>query len=121
MAGPTLMKMISPFRQFGAPRRELVEPSWDEVLVSPDERQSATGYWREVIAALRANGTLEPVRNHAVLRLVVAYIVCDRASAAVMRSGAPVDVQAWSVHLAASQLAGQIEGDLGLSPRRGAT
>jgi hypothetical protein len=110
--------LLSIFRRQSA---DLTEPSWNEVLASADEQQSATGYWRDVTAALRANGTLGPVLNHAILRLVVAYVVCDRASAAVMRGGVPVDVQAWSVQLAASQLAGQIEVDLGLSPRRGAT
>jgi hypothetical protein len=107
--------LLSIFRRQSA---DLTEPSWEEVLASADEQQSAAGYWREVTAALRANRTLEPVHNHAVLRLVVAYIVCDRASAAVMRSGAPVDVQAWEVQARASQLASQIEGELGLSPRR---
>lgn len=112
------MKMASVFRRFGAPQRDLDEPSWDEVLSSADERQAAASYWRGVTTALQARGNINPVNCHAILRLVVAYIVCDRASAAVMRSGTPVDVQAWNVHLAASQLAGQIEGDLGLSLRR---
>jgi hypothetical protein len=103
---------------FGREPAPLPEPSWDEVLTSPDERQSAAGYWRDATAAMRANRTLDPIHSHAVLRLVVAYIVCDRASAAVLRSGAPVDVQAWTVQQAASQLAGQIESDLGLSTRR---
>jgi hypothetical protein len=112
--------MIKIFRRlFGSSRpMELPDPSWDEVLSSSDERQSAAGYWREATAAMRASRTLDPVHSHAVLRLVVAYIVCDRASAAVMRGGSPVDVQAWNVQREAAQLAGQIEGDLGLSPRR---
>jgi hypothetical protein len=118
MAAPTLMKMISLFRRFGPSQHDLIEPSWDEVLSNADERQAAAGYWRSVATALQARGNIDPVNCHAILRLVVAYIVCDRASAAVMRSGAPVDVQAWNVQLAASQLAGQIECDLGLSTRR---
>jgi hypothetical protein len=107
--------LLSIFRRQSA---DLTEPSWDEVLINPDERQAASSYWQQVTAALRSNRTLDPVRSHAVLRLVVAYIVCDRASAAVMRAGSPVDTHAWAVQLAASQLAGQIESDLGLSPRR---
>jgi phage terminase small subunit len=113
-----LMKIISLFRQFCTAQRELPEPAWSEVLSNADEHRAAAGYWRSVATALQARGNIDPVNCHAILRLVVAYIVCDRASADVMRSGAPVDVQAWNVQLAASQLAGQIESDLGLSPRR---
>jgi hypothetical protein len=106
-------------RLFGAATQpDLTEPSWGEVLSAPEERQAAGSYWQQVTAALRANRTLEPKLSHAVLRLVVTYIVCDRASAAVMRAGSPVDTHAWAVQLAASQLASQIEGDLGLSPCR---
>jgi hypothetical protein len=96
-------KIAAIFRQRPA---DLPEPSWDEVLTSPDERQAAAGYWRDATAS-----------SHAVLRLVTAYLVFDRVSAVNMRGG-QIDVQAWNVQLAASQLAGQIEGDLGLSPRR---
>jgi hypothetical protein len=104
-------------RLFGTVNRsDLTEPSWREVLASPDEQQSAGAYWREIVAASGASGT--PARSHTVLRLVPAYVVFDRASAAVMRAGSPVDPHAWAVQLAASQLASQIEGDLGLFPRR---
>jgi len=78
-------------------------------LAALGERQAAGSYWQQVTAALRSNRTLDPVRSHAVLRLVVAYIVYDRASAAVMRGGSPVDGHAWAVQ-AAGALASLIEG-----------
>jgi hypothetical protein len=112
-----VMKMISLFRRFGPSQHDLVEPSWDEVLSNADERQAAAGYWQGVTAAMGDKRAIRPASAHAILRLVVAYVVFDRASAAVMRSGA-VDERAWGVQVAASQLAAQIERDLGLSPCR---
>jgi hypothetical protein len=99
---------------------DLPEPAWGEVLVSPDERHAAAHYWRGIAAAMRDAGTLKAVNNHAMLRLVTAYLIFDRVSAVNMRGG-QIDVQAWSIHQAASQIASQIESDLGLSPRRRAT
>ena len=89
----------------------LPEPSWEEVLTSPDERQSAAGYWREAMAAMCANGTLKPANSHAVLRLVTAYLIFDRVSAVNMRGG-QIDVQAWDVQARASQLASEGGGVL---------
>jgi hypothetical protein len=105
------MKMISLFRR-SAPSRDLVEPSWDEVLPSADERQAAASYWRGIASAIRATGT---AHNHAVLRLVVSYIVADRTSAEILRGGA--GELAWRTHADASRLATEIERELGLSPR----
>jgi hypothetical protein len=113
-----MMRMISLFRRTNR-QQDLVEPSWNEVLASADERQAATSYWSGITSAMRGNGRLKPENAHAVLRLVTAYLIFDRVSAVNMRRG-QVDVQAWDVQARASQLASQIEGDLGLSPRRGA-
>jgi hypothetical protein len=110
-----MIKIISLFRR--APRHELAEPSWDEVLTSPDERQAAASYWRGIASAFRVHGI---AHSHAVLRLVVAYIVADRTSAEILRGGA--GEQTWRTHLDASRLATEIESQLGLLPsarRRG--
>jgi hypothetical protein len=110
-----LMTILSLFR--GSPQRVLAEPSWDEVLSSADERQAAASYWRGIASAIRVHGT---AHSHAVLRLVVAYIVADRASAEILRGGA--GELAWRAHADASRLATEIELHLGLLPptqRRG--
>jgi hypothetical protein len=118
MAAVQLMKMIGLLRRLGSSQRsDLAEPSWDEVLTSADERQAAASYWREVTTAMQRSGKLKPANAHAVLRLVTAYLIFDRVSAVNMRGG-QIDVQAWDIQARASQLASQIEGDLGLSPRR---
>jgi hypothetical protein len=117
VARPMLMKMISLFRQFGPSEQPLAGPSWPEVLSNSDERQAAAHYWSEVTTAMRDGGKLKPANAHAVLRLVTAYLIFDRVSAVNMRGG-QIDVQAWSIQQAASQIASQIESDLGLSPRR---
>jgi hypothetical protein len=69
-----MIKIISLFRR--APPHELAEPSWDEVLSNADERQAAASYWRGVTTALQAQGNIDPVNCHAILRLVVAYSQC---------------------------------------------
>jgi hypothetical protein len=114
------MKIISLFRRVDRSQPGLAEPSWDEVLASSDERQAAAHYWSEVTTAMRDSGNLKPANAHAVLRLVTAYLIFDRVSAVNMRGG-QIDVHAWSIQQAASQIASQIESDLGLSPRRCAT
>jgi hypothetical protein len=109
--------MPSLWKWFGRERRrDVPQPSWSEVLASADEQAAASAYWQGIDAALGRRG-IDKVRAHAALRLVVAYVVCDRASAAVMRSAA-VDAQAWPVQVAASQLAAQLERDLGLTAGR---
>jgi hypothetical protein len=115
----TSISMIKIFRRLIASSRalELPDPSWGEVLANEDERQNAAEYWREVTSAMRRSGNLKPANAHAVLRLVTAYLIFDRVSAVNMRGG-QIDVQAWDIQARASQLASQIEGDLGLSPRR---
>lgn len=113
-----MSKITALFRRIGlSPKVDLPEPSWGEVLTSPDERRAAADYWRAATAAMCSSGSLTPAGSHAVLRLVTAYLIFDRVSAVNMRGG-QIDVHAWNVQLEASQLAGQIEGDLGLSPRR---
>lgn len=92
----------------------LVEPSWGEVLSNPDERQSAAAYWRDAVAALDARRTIEPTIGAALLRMVIAYIVADRASVEVLRNSGD---HAWRVYLEAAQLATEIECGLGLLPR----
>lgn len=93
---------------------DLPEPAWAEVLANQDERQAASGYWRGITVAMDRKPAAS--NAHAILRLVVAYIVHDRASAAVMRSR-EVDERAWAVQVTASQLAAQLERDLGILPR----
>lgn len=103
------------FRLFRRAPPKLVEPPWADVLASSDEQQSASSYWREVTAAIGARGTLKPVNTHAVLRLVVAYVVADRTSAQFLRGGGAAEL-VWRTYADASRLATEIERDLGLPP-----
>jgi hypothetical protein len=88
-------------------------PPWEEVLANPEERLAAAGYWRDVEAAMRARGTIGPVNFPTVLRLVIAYLVADRASVEVLRS---TGERAWNTYLEAARLATELEGELGLLP-----
>jgi phage terminase small subunit len=106
------------FRLFRRAPPNLLEPSWADVLENSDERESAASYWREVTAAMRSAGTLKQVNAHAVLRLVVAYLVFDRTSEVVLRRGASIETPALEIQRKASLLATRIERELGLSPPR---
>ncbi len=98
---------------FGRAPPPLPEPAWDEVMANSDERRAAAGYWRDITTMLGARRTIDPANGPAILRLVVAYLVADRASAEVLRNAGE---RVWSVYREASQLASAIESDLGLSP-----
>jgi hypothetical protein len=102
------------FSALGRPPVPLEEPAWAEALANPSERQAAAGYWHAIVDELHARGTIEPVHGPAVLRLVIAYLVADRASLEVLRDG--MGERAWRVYLEAAQLAAAIESDLGLLP-----
>jgi hypothetical protein len=98
---------------FRRPPAHLGEPSWEEVLTNPDECQAAAGYWRDIEAALRARGKIAPINFYAMVRLVVAYLVADRAGSEVLRS---TGERAWGMYLDASRLATELEIELGLLP-----
>lgn len=107
----------------------LHEPEWARLLPRKAERAAAAEHWRLVTADMRARDILSPVNAHAVLRLVLATVMHDRAAAKAMRGGPvnepkagnPRAIARPSLYFAAMREAGamaaQLEADLGLSPR----
>ncbi|MBR0551741.1 P27 family phage terminase small subunit [Stakelama marina] len=111
------------------------EPDWSAVFPGraksiAADRANATRYWHDAIADLRATEKLSVVNGHALQRLVIAYILYDRAAVEVIREGPIVPAprtktpmhSPWATAMRdASRMANAIEAELTLSPRRRAS
>lgn len=108
------------------------EPNWRVELPgrwdgATAERRAASAYWREAIGELRENEKLAFVNGHALKRLVIAYVLFDRAARQVATMqpviAAPRTKTAmhnpWTTVMAqCDRMAAQLEAELTLSPRR---
>jgi P27 family predicted phage terminase small subunit len=111
------------------------EPDWKRLLHGRGarieaDRATARRYWSTVVAELRAGDKLAAVNGHAILRLVTAWILYDRAALEVARhgpiipapkTGTPMHSPWWTAMRAAQRMAADIEAELALSPRRRAS
>jgi hypothetical protein len=105
------------------------EPDWRRLLSRKADREAASEHWRMLTRDMQSRNILSPVNAHAIMRLVLATIMHDRAAAKAMRSGPVTEPKAGnpraiarpSLYFAAMREAGamaaQLEADLGLSPR----
>ena len=108
----------------------VVEPDWSRYLKLAAEKAQAAEHWRAVTAEMRSRNILAPGNAHAIVRLVMTYIVHDRAAAEAGRTGAvlkpkrgnPKAIARVSPHYTvmkeAAAAAATMEAELGLSPRR---
>ena len=106
------------------------EPNWRLLLTDDIEVEAAGEYWRLVTTEMRDRNTLSPANRHAIQRLVIAYVVFDRASRDVADQGAVTKprrgntkaIARVSPHFTAMRESGSdaatLEAELGLSPRR---
>ncbi|MFN3387450.1 MAG: P27 family phage terminase small subunit [Allosphingosinicella sp.] len=110
--------------------REEGEPNWRQLLPDRKERKSASAYWRAITEEMRQLETLSLANQHAVQRLVLAYLVYDRCSLLVAADGLvtepkadnPRGIARLSIHYKAMReaesTAERLEAQLGLSPGR---
>ena len=68
------------------------EPDWTRELPGRSKAIAAecvvaSGYWGTVVRELRGVGRLAIVNGHAIKRLVVAWLLYDRAAAQVAKTG----------------------------------
>lgn len=103
------------------------EPDWTMLLADPLDIVAAREHWGRVTEEMREAGRWSPANEHAVARLVIAWIVYDRAARSVLEDGAVVPsaktkVPQYNLHYAvmnsAAELAARLEGELMISPRR---
>lgn len=110
--------------------REDGEPDWAQLLPDVGERAAARAHWRAIAGEMRERETLSPANSHALLRLVLAYLVYDRCSLTVAIEGLvtepkadnPKAIARLSIHYKAmseaEKTAERLEAQLGLSPGR---
>lgn len=108
----------------------VAEPNWKDLLPDPDEREAARAHWRSIAGEMRERETLSAANSHALLRLVLAYLVYDRCSLRVAIDGLvtepkaenPKAIARLSIHYKAmaeaEKTAERLEAQLGLSPGR---
>src|SRR3546814_8864677 len=64
------------------------EPDWSLLLTDELERAAASEHWRRITIELKERDLLSPANAHAIQRLVLAYLVYDRAAREVAENGA---------------------------------
>lgn len=108
----------------------IVEPDWAELLTDEEERAKASARWRRVAGEMDQLEILSLANDHALQRLVLAYINYDRSSLAVAADGLvtepakdnPKAIARLSVHYQAmreaEKTAERLEAQLGLTPGR---
>jgi P27 family predicted phage terminase small subunit len=106
------------------------EPDWSLLLTDELELHAAAEHWRRITIELKDRDLLAPANAHAILRLVMAYIVYDRCAREVAERGAvlkpkrgnPKAIARISPYFSAMREAGsdadRQEQELGISPRR---
>jgi P27 family predicted phage terminase small subunit len=103
------------------------EPNWALLTSDPLDQQSAHVHWSKIATEIREAGRWTPANAHSVSRLVMLYMVHDRAAREVLEHGAIVKssktgVPQYSLHFTAMNTAAaaalQLEAELMLSPRK---
>ncbi len=105
------------------PPGEMEEPCWKEAGLTDAEAITAGKYWRTIIAELQAQQTLAEANRHMVIRLVLAMITYEEATAQVQREGALIEAPktkvkmqhpALSIANAQGKIISKLEADLGI-------
>ncbi|MEH3037867.1 MAG: P27 family phage terminase small subunit [Sphingomonas adhaesiva] len=107
------------------------EPDWTKEVpgrskAAAAERVAASQYWGVVVRELRSVNRLALVNGHAIKRLVLAWLIYDRAAAQVARSGpvvkapktgTPMHSPWYTAMTQAGKTAATIEAELAITPR----
>ena len=108
----------------------VAEPKWPALLSDPKEIKAAKAHWKRVTSEMQGHETLSEANGHTLQRLVIAYIVYDRCSLVVARTGVVNEPAAdnpkaiarisayFKAQSEAEKTAERLEAQLGLSPGR---
>lgn len=106
------------------------EPDWTSLFDDVLDISAAGEHWRRITSELKTRELLAEVNAHAVQRLVLSYVIYDRAAREVASAGAvakpkrgnPKSIARVSPHFTvmreAANDAAVMEAELGLAPRR---
>ena len=107
------------------------EPDWSRELPGRSlaiqaERVAASRYWGTIVRELRSVNRLALVNGHAIKRLVVAWLMYDRAAAQIAKTGpvvkapktgTPMHSPWFTAMTQAGKTAATIEAELAITPR----
>ena len=105
------------------PPGDMEEPDWVEAGLTAAERATASKYWTTIVSELQGQQTLAEANRHMVIRLVLAMITYEEATAQVQREGAIIEAPKTKVkmqHPALSiankqgEIIRKLEADLGI-------
>lgn len=108
----------------------IAAPDWVSIFDDVLDVNAASEHWRRIIGELTTRELLAQVNGHAIQRLVLAYVIYDRAAREVASTGAVLKPRRgnskaiarvsphFTVLREAASDAAQIEAELGLAPRR---
>lgn len=103
------------------------EPDWKTLFSDELDQALASDQFGLVIREMRDAGTLASANGHMIRRLVLAYVNHDVAARRIAEQGAIIKAKRtsvpsynpwWTILQQSSSQATQLEGELGLSPRR---
>jgi phage terminase small subunit len=103
------------------------QPDWALLLSDPLDLAAAEAHHARVTAELREAGRWTTANEHAVARLVIAYVIHDRAARQVLEHGVVIaskktGVPQYSLHFTAMTKAAEValtlEAELMISPRK---
>ena len=102
------------------------EPNWRTIFGRKEDREVASEHWAYVISEMRTAEKLAVANQHAIKRLVVAYVNYDRSAKEVARlgpvikapkTGAPTYNPWWTTMSNADSQAAALEKQLCIAPR----
>jgi P27 family predicted phage terminase small subunit len=108
----------------------VAEPDWTVLFSDVLDVASASSHWQRLTTELRQRQLLASANGHSLQRLVISYVVYDRAAREVAENGAVTKprrgnskaIARVSPHFTVMRQAGsdadQIEAELGIAPRR---
>lgn len=108
----------------------VAEPDWSTLFSDVLDVAAASGHWQRLTTELRQRQLLASVNGHSLQRLVISYVIYDRAAQQVAENGAVTKARRGSksaiprvspyfrVLREAGNDAAQIEAELGIAPRR---
>jgi hypothetical protein len=112
---------------FSPTSQDTPEPHWASILKDPDDQIAAAEYWHLTTAEMRQAGTYAQVNAPQIKRYVIALVMFDRQTAALMDEG-PILIgkrtklgfhsPRWTVYKDLDTQANAHEDRLGLTPRR---
>lgn len=106
---------------------KVAEPDWAQLINDELDIAATHEHWLTIAREMQEAGTLAMANAHQVKRLVIAYVMYDRAVRVICEEGPVIKAKKtrvpqynpqWTILKDSHALASQLESELGLTPRR---